>query len=106
MIAALTRRRRRLNQQRERRVLTVLLLHHTLGLDPPSGYPLGKSTGDGPMVYVQLARLEAECVVTSEWEVLPDGVDRPRRRFYRLTDTGRAYAAERVAAWLQGRETR
>lgn len=104
MIAALTRRRHRLNQQRERRVLAVLLLHHTLGLDPPSGYPLGRSTGDGPMVYVQLARLEAECVVVGEWQQ-PDP-DRPRRRFYRLTDTGRAYAAERVAAWLQGRETR
>ena len=44
----------------------------------------------GPTVYNVLDRLEALQWITSYWERLPGEENRPRRRLYRLTDSGRA----------------
>jgi DNA-binding PadR family transcriptional regulator len=101
VIALFTRRR---DAQRQRRVLAVLLLHTVLQVDPPSGYLLGRATGDSAAVHVALAQLERDGYVAGEWEKRSDG--QPRRRFYRLTDAGRMHAGTTVARWLRGDETR
>jgi hypothetical protein len=94
---------RRRETRRVRRVLTVLLLHDLLGGQPPvSGWPLGRATRDGASVYIALAALEREGLVCADWETLPPGVDRPRRRFYRLTEAGRAEARLAAINWLKG----
>ena len=50
--------------------------------------------GSAGWLYVFLAKLEDAGLVTSEWEA-PEPLDRPRRRFYRLTPEGRAAAMQR-----------
>jgi PadR family transcriptional regulator PadR len=59
----------------------------------------------GPTVYNVLDRLEALQWITSYWERLPGEENRPRRRLYRLTDSGRvgirALLAERRPVALQ-----
>lgn len=77
--------------RRQRRVLTVLMT----GAPSLSGYPVMRlaQTGAGT-VYILLARLERLGWVSSEWEVLPFGEDRPRRRFYALTPEGRERVTE------------
>lgn len=51
--------------------------------------------------YPIIARLERHGWVEGEWEVVPDGVNRPRRRFYHLTDTGVTFAERTLleGAW-------
>jgi DNA-binding PadR family transcriptional regulator len=54
------------------------------------GWQLMKDTKrSGPTVYSVLDRLEALQWITRHWEELPPGENRPRRRLYRLTDSGR-----------------
>jgi len=50
----------------------------------------------GPTVYQVLDRLEDAGWVSGSWEVLPAGQKRPRRRYYRLTAAGVAFAAARL----------
>ena len=38
--------------------------------------------------YPLIARLERHHWVEGEWEVLPEGTNRPRRRYYHLTEAG------------------
>ncbi|MCB5293156.1 PadR family transcriptional regulator [Arthrobacter sp. SO3] len=60
-----------------------------------SGRPAGS-------VYPILSRLEAAGFVSSEWEPVPEGEGQghpgPRRRYYRLTDEGAAFAATSLQA--------
>ncbi len=103
MIAALNRWRERNRLRWERQILAVMLLRETLNMDAASGWPLMRATRlSGGAVYTALARLEAAGMVTSEWEVRAD--DRPRRRFYRITDQGAIMARHRVRRWLAGKE--
>ncbi|MFF0572893.1 PadR family transcriptional regulator [Streptosporangium saharense] len=73
--------------------------------DPLWGYRITEETGLGPgIVYPLLERLEKARWITATWET---GVseDRPRRRFYTLSGTGRQrYTAlhavrERLPRW-------
>lgn len=62
------------------------------------GWQLMKDTQRaGPTVYNVLERLEAQQWITRHWEQLPSDENRPRRRLYRLTDSGRTKAAELLA---------
>ena len=73
--------------RRRRRVLLALFA----GLETPGGFSLGHLAQVGPgTVYPFLAHLERAGWVTSDWETVPPGEDRPRRRFYTLTPLGRA----------------
>lgn len=73
-----------------RRVLLVLLT----GAPGLGGYTIARAamTGSGK-VYPILARLERLGWAESDWEA-PEPLDRPRRRFYRLTAEGRSQALE------------
>jgi DNA-binding PadR family transcriptional regulator len=72
--------------RRDRRVLLVLLT----GAGNLSGYPISRAAQVGSgQVYVSLARLEREGWVDSDWG---DGPPGRRRRYYRLTPTGRVRA--------------
>jgi DNA-binding PadR family transcriptional regulator len=76
--------------------------------DPAWGLRLCEVTGYGTgTIYPALDRLLKAGWIADHWED-PPPVDRPRRRFYEMTSTGREhYAAglrarhERRAAWLQ-----
>ncbi len=76
--------------------------------DPPWGLRLCEQTGYGSgTIYPALDRLMKAGWIRSHWEE-PAPDDRPRRRFYELTSTGREqyYAAvrardERHASWRQ-----
>lgn len=62
------------------------------------GWQLMKDTKrTGPTVYSVLERLEAQQWITPRWEQLPPDESRPRRRLYRLTDSGRTEATELLA---------
>jgi DNA-binding PadR family transcriptional regulator len=105
VIGTLSRLAARRAAERQRRILAVLLLHDVLQVPPPSGYPLMKATGDhGATVYVALDKLESAGYVVGEWEPRVGGDDRPRRRFYRLTNAGRMHARVVVSRWLRGEE--
>lgn len=75
--------------------------------DPAWGLRLCEATGYGTgTIYPALDRLMKAGWITDHWED-PPPEDRPRRRFYEMTSTGREqYAAglrarrERRAAWL------
>jgi DNA-binding PadR family transcriptional regulator len=72
--------------RRERRVLLALLS----GASNLSGYPVARAAQVGyGKVYVILARLEREGWADSDWG--PE-TGHGRRRFYRLTGTGRRHA--------------
>jgi DNA-binding PadR family transcriptional regulator len=72
---------------KDKRVLAVLLSDAT----NLSAFPLAKlSRTSSGGIYVLLARLERNDLVTSEWQVGPE----PRRRFYRLTPEGRTWALD------------
>ncbi|MFB9660096.1 PadR family transcriptional regulator [Glycomyces mayteni] len=66
--------------------------------DPPWGYRLCEITGLGPgTVYPILERLETAGWVAGTWEH-PKPDDRPARRTYTVTGTGRLAYAEAKAA--------
>ena len=77
--------------------------------DPAWGLRLCEQTGHGPgTVYPALDKLLKAGWIADRWED-PQPADRPRRRFYALTDEGRAmYRAAlasreaRRAAWAPG----
>jgi len=73
------------------------------------GYDLMKATNlPSGTLYPMLARLQAEGLVTSEWE-LPreDAGGRPPRKFYRLTGEGiRTARLELAAASLDAQNSR
>lgn len=75
-------------------VLEVLLS----ALDSSSdlhGWAIMKETRrSGPTVYGVLDRLEDMGWVTGQWEAQNPDPSRPRRRFYRITPTGRIGATE------------
>ncbi|MEV7230840.1 helix-turn-helix transcriptional regulator [Polymorphospora sp. NPDC051019] len=67
------------------------------------GYAISQATDQlTPTVYGNLDKLEDANWVTSRWETQEPGVNRPRRRLYRLTPTGateaRAILTERERA--------
>jgi PadR family transcriptional regulator PadR len=76
--------------------------------DPAWGLRLCEVTGYGTgTVYPALDRLMKAGWITDHWED-PPPADRPRRRFYEMTSTGREQYAlglrarrERRAAWLR-----
>ena len=75
------------------RILWVLLKDPE---NPRYGLDLMRETGalSGAM-YPALARLEAEGLVTAEWEQIdPRAEKRPPRRYYRLTPAGMQSARE------------
>ncbi len=62
------------------------------------GWQLMKDTKHiGPTVYNVLDRLEALQWITRHWEHLQSDENRPRRRLYRLTDSGRTEARALLA---------
>jgi len=86
---------------------SALLLLHLLRERPMYGFELSESlrgsTGgllafkEGTL-YPALHRLEEEGLVESFWQASPAG---PKRRYYRLTETGTAALAERRAQWIR-----
>jgi PadR family transcriptional regulator, regulatory protein PadR len=47
-------------------------------------------------MYVEVYRLEDQGLLSARWETLPEGVTRPRRRYYTLTPKGEAAAYFRL----------
>jgi PadR family transcriptional regulator, regulatory protein PadR len=83
--------------RRRRRVLLALLADAA----DMSGYPLCRAAQVGPgTVYPLLGHLENAGWVTGEWDTktAPNG---GRRRFYRLTDEGRAAVAAALKLEMQ-----
>lgn len=69
-------------------VLRVLLT----ATEPSWGLAIVTSTGrPSGTIYPILARLESSGWLRSDWEISPPS-DRPRRRYYELTDDGRTQA--------------
>lgn len=65
--------------------------------DPAWGYRICEEAGLGSgTVYPILERLENEGLVEAYWET-GQPADRPRRRFYTVTGTGRAWYGEQSA---------
>lgn len=73
-------------------LLHALLDAHARG-EELHGYAIKRRAGlSGPSTYRGLDRLEDAHLVDSRWEELPDGDERPRRRYYRLNPDGLAAA--------------
>jgi PadR family transcriptional regulator, regulatory protein PadR len=51
-------------------------------------------------LYPALHRLEQEHLVEGKWETLPSG---RQRRYYQITERGRAFLADRRSQWLDFR---
>lgn len=67
--------------------------------DDPHGFAVAKAAGRKTgSVYPILARLEASGWVESYWESEHPHEGRPRRRFYRLTDSDGLLAAQALIA--------
>jgi len=63
------------------------------------GWQIIRETGrTGPTVYGILDRLEDMHWITGYWDEQGSDDNRPRRRFYRLTDDGRTQVRELLAA--------
>jgi PadR family transcriptional regulator, regulatory protein PadR len=75
--------------------------------DPPWGLRICEQTGYGTgTIYPALGRLMRADMIAARWED-PGPADRPRRRYYEITSTGREWFAaavrahsERRAKWL------
>jgi PadR family transcriptional regulator, regulatory protein PadR len=66
--------------------------------DPVWGFKICEQTGLGPgTVYPILDRLESGSWISGAWET-GQPADRPRRRLYEMTSTGRAELAAALAA--------
>lgn len=84
----------------------VLLISRSL-LDVPDnrryGYELMRATGLKPAsMYQVLRRMDADEWVTSYWEPGdPRELGRKRRRYYELTDRGRALATAELRRWTE-----
>ena len=69
--------------------------------DPPWGLRLCEMTGLGSgTVYPALERMAAAGWVTDRLEE-PQPTDRPRRRYFTITDEGQAVRKQAVARWRQ-----
>jgi len=81
-------------------VLDILeALDNTPAGDPAWGLRLCKQTGnDSGAVYPALTRLLNAGWIADRWEDGPPPADRPRRRYYNLTDDGRAAYREALNA--------
>lgn len=80
-----------------------------LALKKGEGYPAdiaarlseaGMATPEGTL-YPLLNRLKAEDLLSYRWEESPSG---PPRKYYRLTDKGRAWLEAYASAWTRLRE--
>jgi DNA-binding PadR family transcriptional regulator len=83
--------------------LAVLAVLAAAGGGPVHGWHVKEETGlGGATVYKILAELTAGGYLTARWEELPagaiNGLARPRRRFYTLTDAGTAMITATLAA--------
>jgi len=78
-------------------VLEVLLEAWKHGTELPGWQIIKLARRSGSAVFGALDRLEDAGWITGEWETLPPGEDRPRRRYYRLTPNGVAAARRRLA---------
>ena len=75
--------------------------------DPPWGLRICEQTGHGTgTIYPALDRLLQAGMIAAQWED-PPPADRPKRRFYEITSTGREWFTvavraheERRAKWL------
>ena len=86
---------------------TPTLILAVLDEGPRHGYAIAReierrsadalSLGEGSL-YPALRALEAEGLVTSQWEVQASG---PARKVYSLTETGRTELARRVSSWRE-----
>ncbi|MBO2461737.1 PadR family transcriptional regulator [Actinomadura violacea] len=74
------------------KVLDALLQADADGVELHGWVIVKKAHLWGPTVYGNLDRLEDWGWATGHWEPLEPDDNRPRRRLYRLTDTGRAEA--------------
>src|SRR5882672_7148447 len=64
----------------------------------PHGWTIMKAVKrSGPTVYGVLERLEEWEWISGTWEELPAAENRPRRRYYQLTPTGRVEAQSLLA---------
>lgn len=80
------------NTRTTRKVLAVL----PTDIETPFySYAVGQATGipSGTLTPI-LGRLQIAGWVTYEWEPRRDGLQRPRRRYYRMTELGVAEAAK------------
>jgi DNA-binding PadR family transcriptional regulator len=87
-------------QRVTRQVLTVLavLLDAYVRDEGLHGYAIKKMTGlSGPSTYRVLDRLQDAQLADVWWEQLPEGDERPRRRYYRLNSAGAATARKLLA---------
>lgn len=94
---------RRAQRRRDRRALLVLWAIDGVGLTTALDIINITDLGSGS-IYPVLVRLEAGGLVTSEWshpQPLPDG--KPRRRYYQVTEAGRAHIHKLVAQLKEGR---
>ena len=87
-----------------RGVLEVCALR-VLADGPTYGYAIGArlaemglGTPKGGTLYPLLSRFEAAGLVSVEWRAGESG---PGRKFYELTDTGRASFAQKAARWAE-----
>lgn len=81
---------------------TAQVLDAMIQQDGLSGVELGKLAGllSGTL-YPLLLRLEEAGLVTSSWEAGdPRELGRPRRRFYSITNAGRAFVRSAAAAQI------
>lgn len=86
---------------------TPTLILAVLADGPRHGYAIAReierrsaealSLGEGSL-YPALRALEAEGLVTSQWEVQPSG---PARKVYALTESGHAELARRTRTWRE-----
>lgn len=69
--------------------------------DPPWGLRLAEMTGTGTgTLYPALGRMTAAGWIAAKWEE-PQPVDRPRRRYYEITEAGRVIHEQAVGRWRQ-----
>lgn len=85
--------------RRTKSVDRVLLQLWSADPEPLYGLDLMRATGmSSGALYPLLSRLEAAGWIQDEWEALdPSVAGRPRRRYYRLSETGRSKAEEAYA---------
>jgi len=85
---------------------TAVMVLRLLADEPMYGYQMVKelqARSDGYFeveqgtLYPALHRLERDGLVGSHWQVVADG---PSRKYYYITDTGRAALRENAAQWV------
>lgn len=77
------------------RLLDLMLDARRFNVPTTAAMVMKKKVGPGSF-YPLIIRLEGAGWVYSEWKELPEGAERPRRRFYYLTEDGARWAHEAV----------